>query len=87
MTHLLAVADQTREEVIVDTARRVAREMEEDRPDERLLLEITLSCLEQMAQRAGRKPLVILDEFHGVTQLDSFPRIKDTLGVMAPILS
>jgi AAA+ ATPase superfamily predicted ATPase len=87
VTHLLAVADQTREEVIVGTARRVAREMEEDRPDERLLLETTLSCLEQMAQRTGRKPLVILDEFHGVTQLDSFPRIKDTLSVMAPILS
>jgi hypothetical protein len=86
-TGLLAVADQTREETIVATARQVAREMEKDRPDERLLLETTLSCLEQTGQRTGRKPLVILDEFHSVTQLDSFPRIRDTLGVVGPILS
>lgn len=86
-TGLLAVADQTRDETIVATARQVAREMEKDRPDERLLLETTLSCLEQTAQRTGRKPLVILDEFHSVTQLDSFPRIRDMLGVVGPILS
>ncbi len=84
---LLAIADQTREETIVATARQVAREMEKDRPDERLLLETTLSCLEQTAQHTGKKPLVILDEFHSVTQLDSFPRIRDTLGVVGPILS
>jgi AAA+ ATPase superfamily predicted ATPase len=84
---LLAIADQTREETIVATARQVAREMGKDRPDERLLLETTLSCLEQTAQHTGRKPLVILDEFHNVTQLDSFPHIKDALGVVGPILS
>jgi len=86
-TRLLAVAAQTQEETIVAAARQVAREMEKDRPDERLLLETTLSCLEQTAQRTGRKPLVILDEFYSVTQLDSFPRIKDTLSVVGPILS
>ena len=84
---LLAVVDQTREETIVATARQVTREMEKDRPDERLLLETTLSCLEQTAQHTGRKPLVILDEFHNVTQLDSFPRIKDALSVVGQALS
>ena len=84
---LLAVVDQTREESIVATARQVTREMEKDRPDERLLLETTLSCLEQTAQHTGRKPLVILDEFHNVTQLDSFPRIKDALSVVGQALS
>jgi AAA+ ATPase superfamily predicted ATPase len=79
---LQTVVDQTREETIVATARQVTREMEKDRPDERLLLETTLSCLEQTAQHTGRKPLVILDEFFSVTQLDSFPQIKDTLRVM-----
>ena len=84
---LLAVVDQTWEETIVATARQVAREMEKDRPDERLLLETTLSCLEQTAQHTGRKPLVILDEFHNVTQFDSFPRIKDTLSLVGQTLS
>jgi len=84
---LLSVADQTREETIIATARQVAREMEKDRPDERLLLETTLSCLEQTAQRTGRKPLVILDEFHSVTQLDSYPHIKNALSVVGPIFS
>lgn len=84
---LLAVVDQTREESIVATARQVTQEMEKDRPDERLLLETILSCLEQTAQRTGRKPLVILDEFHNVTQLDSFPRIKDALSVVGQALS
>jgi hypothetical protein len=84
---LQAVADQTRDETIITTARLVTREMEKDRPDERRLLEITLSCLEPTAQRTGRKPLVILDEFHSVTQLDSFPRIKDTLSVVGQILN
>ncbi|TEU10581.1 MAG: hypothetical protein E3J21_25825 [Anaerolineales bacterium] len=84
---LLTVVDQTREETIVATARQVTREMEKDRPDERLLLEITLSCLEQTAQHTGRKPLVILDEFHNVTQLDSFPHIKDMLSVVGQALS
>ena len=84
---LLSLVDQTREETLVATARRVTREMEKDRPDERLLLETTLSCLEQTAQHTGRKPLVILDEFHNVTQLDSFPRVKDTLSVMGQTLS
>lgn len=84
---LQTVVDQTREETIVATARQVTREMEKDRPDERLLLETTLSCLEQTAQRTGRRPLVILDEFHSVTQLDSFPRIKDTLSVVGQTLN
>ena len=86
-TSLQTVAAQTREETIVATARQVAREMEKDRPDERLLLETTLSCLEQTAQHTGRKPLVILDEFHNFTQLDGFPRIKDTLSVVGQTLS
>jgi len=84
---LLFIAGQTREEIIITTAQKVAKEMENDRPDERLLLEITLSCLEAMAQQTGRKPLVILDEFHSVTQFDSFPNIKETLNVIGPILS
>ena len=86
-TGLMAIADQTQEKTIVATARQVAREMKKDRPDERLLLEATLICLERTAQHTGRKPLVILDEFHSVTQLDNFPRIRDTLGVVGPILS
>ena len=84
---LLTVVDQTREETIVATARQVTREMEKDRPDERLLLETTLSCLEQTAQHTGRTPLVILDDVHNVTLLDSFPRIKDTLSVVGQTLS
>ena len=84
---LLTVIDQTREETIVAAARQVAREMEKDRPDERLLLETTLSCLERTAQVTGRKPLVILDEFQSVTQLDSFPRVKDTPSVVGQALS
>lgn len=84
---LLFVVNQTREDVIISTARRVAREMEKDRPDERMLLETSLNCLEEIAQQTGRKPLVILDEFHRVTQLDSFPNIKETLSVVGPILS
>jgi hypothetical protein len=83
---LLSVVDQTREETIVATARRVTREMDKPRPDERLLLEMVLSCLERTAQHTGRKPLVILDEFHHVTKLDHFPRIKDTLGVIGRTL-
>lgn len=84
---LQTVVDQTREETLVAAARQVAREMEKDRPDERLLLETTLSCLEHTAQHTGRTPLVILDEFHRVTQLDSFPHIKDTLSVVGQALS
>ena len=84
---LQTVADQTREETIVAAARQVTREMEKDRPDERLLLETTLSCLELTAQRTGRKLLVILDEFHSVTQLDSFPRITDALSVVGQTLN
>ncbi|MEE8391477.1 MAG: hypothetical protein V3S14_11865, partial [Anaerolineae bacterium] len=49
-TGVLAIAEQTREESIIATARQVAREMEKDRPDERMLLETTLSCLERMGQ-------------------------------------
>lgn len=86
-TELLAIVNQTREETIVSAAQQVAREMEKDRPDERLLLETTLSCLEQTSLHTGKKPLVILDEFHSFTQLDNFPRIRDTLGVVGPILS
>ena len=84
---LLSIADQTQEDTIVAAARQVTREMEKDRPDERLLLETVFSCLEQTAQHTGRKPLVILDEFHNVTQLDSFPRIKDALSVVGQTLS
>jgi len=84
---LLSVANQTREDVIITTARRVAQEMEKDRPNERMLLETTLNCLEETAQQTGRKPLVILDKFDSVTQLDSFPNIKETLSVVGSILS
>ena len=86
-TSLRSIVDQTQEETLLATARLVTQEMEKDRPDERLMLETTLSCLEQTAQHTGRTPLVILDEFHHVTQLDSFPRVKDTLGVVGQTLS
>jgi AAA+ ATPase superfamily predicted ATPase len=84
---LLAVADQAREQTIITTARQVAREMGKERPNERLLLEATLSCLEQTAQQSGRKPLVILDELHRVIQLDRFPHIKDSLAIVGQALS
>jgi len=84
---LLAVTEQTREEAIVATARQMTREMEKDRPDEQLLLETALSCVEQTAEHTGRKLVFILDEFHNVTQLDSFPRIKDALRVVGQTLS
>jgi hypothetical protein len=76
---LLTIVDQTLEETIVATARRVARAMEKDRPNERLLLETILSSLEETAQHTGPVPLLILDEFHNVTQLASFPCVRKSL--------
>ena len=84
---LLSIAGQTREDTIIATAQKMAKEMENNRPDERLLLETALTCLETMAQKTGRKPILILDEFHSVTQFDSFPNIKETLSVVGSILS
>jgi len=85
--NMLLVANQTREAVIISTAQRVAKEMEKAKPDERMLLETTLTCLGEIAHQTGRKPFVIFDEFHSVTQLDNFPKIKETLSVVGPILS
>jgi AAA+ ATPase superfamily predicted ATPase len=84
---LLSIAGQTREETVISSAQKLAKEMEKDRPNERLLLEISLSCLEEVAHQTGRKPIVILDEFHSLTQFDSFPNIKETLNVLGPIFS
>jgi hypothetical protein len=65
---------------------RLHRELQKEKPDQHLLLELAFNTPEVYAQVVGKRVIVILDEFPEILALDNYPQIHDVLALFRAVL-
>ena len=60
---------------------RLHQELQKEKPDQHLLLELAFNTPEVYAPAAGKRVIVILDEFPEILALDNYPQIHDVLAL------
>jgi hypothetical protein len=65
---------------------RLHQELQKAKPDQHLLLELVFNTPEVYAQAAGKRVIVILDEFPEILALDNYPQIHDVLALFRAVL-
>jgi hypothetical protein len=65
---------------------RLHRELQKERPDQHLLLDLAFNAPEVYAQASGQRIMVILDEFPEILALNKYPQIRDVLALFRAIL-
>jgi uncharacterized protein len=65
---------------------RLHQELQKEKPDQHLLLELAFNTPEVYAQVAGKRVIAILDEFPEILALDNYPQIHDVLGLFRAVL-
>lgn len=65
---------------------RLHQELQKEKPDQHLLLELAFNTPEVYAQTAGQRVMVILDEFPVILALDNYPQIHDVLALFRAVL-
>jgi uncharacterized protein len=65
---------------------RIHRELQKEKPDQHLLLELAFNTPEVYAQASGQRVMLILDEFPEILALDNYPQIHDVLALFRAVL-
>jgi len=65
---------------------RLHQELQKERPDQHLLLDLAFNSPEIYAQASGKRIMVILDEFPEILALDKYPQIHDVLALFRSVL-
>ncbi|MBN2388212.1 MAG: winged helix-turn-helix transcriptional regulator, partial [Anaerolineales bacterium] len=65
---------------------RIHREMQKEKPDQHLLLEMAFNTPEVYAQATGQRVMLILDEFPEILALDNYPQIHAVLALFRAVL-
>jgi hypothetical protein len=65
---------------------RLHQELQKEKPDQHLLLELAFNTPEIYAQASGQRVIVILDEFPEILALDNYPQIHDVLALFRAVL-
>lgn len=65
---------------------RLHQELQKEKPDQHLLLELAFNTPEVYAQASGRRVMLILDEFPEILALDNYPQIHDVLALFRAVL-
>ncbi len=65
---------------------RIHRELQKEKPDQHLLLEMAFNAPEVYAQASGQRVMLILDEFPEILALDNYPQIHDVLALFRAVL-
>ena len=65
---------------------RLHQELQKEKPDQHLLLELAFNTPEAYAQAADKRVIVILDEFPEILALDNYPQIHDVLALFRAVL-
>ena len=65
---------------------RIHQELQKEKPDQHLLLEMAFNTPEVYARASGRRVIVILDEFPELLALDNYPQIRDVLALFRAVL-
>jgi len=61
-------------------------ELEKEKPDQHLLLEMAFNAPEVYARAMHRKVMLLLDEFPEILSLNNYPQIRDILGLFRSVL-
>jgi hypothetical protein len=65
---------------------RLHQELQKERPDQHLLLDLAFNAPEIYAQASGQRVMILLDEFPEILALDKFPQIHDVLALFRAVL-
>jgi hypothetical protein len=65
---------------------RLHQELQKEKPDQHLLLDLAFNAPEIYAQASGQRVMVILDEFPEILALNNYPQIHDVLALFRAIL-
>ncbi len=65
---------------------RLHQELQKEKPDQHLLLELAFNTPEVYAQASGQRVMLILDEFPEILALDNYPQIHDVLALFRAVL-
>lgn len=65
---------------------RLHQELQKEKPDQHLLLDLAFNAPEVFAQASGRRVMVFLDEFPEILALNNYPQIHDVLALFRSIL-
>ncbi len=65
---------------------RIHQELQKEKPDQHLLLELAFNTPEVYARTSGRRVMVILDELPELLALDNYPQIRDVLALFRAVL-
>jgi len=62
------------------------QELQKEKPDQHLLLEMAFNWPETWAQALGRRVMIILDEFPEILALNNYPQIHDIIALFRAVL-
>jgi len=65
---------------------RLHQELQKEKPNQHLLLELAFNAPEVYAQASGQRVMLILDEFPEILALDNYPQIHDVLALFRAVL-
>ncbi len=82
----LAAAGRYGARSLSDHLLTLQQELQKERPDQHLLLELALNLPEVWAQATGRRVLLILDEFPSLLALNNYPQVHDVIALFRAVL-
>lgn len=62
------------------------QELQKEKPDQHLLLELAFNAPEIYAKASGKKVMLLIDEFPEILALDNYPQVQDILALFRAIL-
>jgi hypothetical protein len=72
--------------VLADHARAFHQELQKEKPNQHLLLEMAFNWPEVWAQALDRRVMLILDEFPVLLSLNNYPQIRDVIALFRAVL-
>ena len=82
----LSIIGQIGNPDLIDFFTTFHHELEKEKPDQHLLLEMAFNAPEIYATATRRKVMLLLDEFPGILLLNNYPQIRDSLGLFRSVL-
>lgn len=82
----LTTVGQIGNQELIDFFARFHHELEKEKPDQHLLLEMAFNAPEVVARASGYKVMLLLDEFPEILALNHYPQIRDILGLFRAVL-
>ena len=82
----LSIIGQMGNPDLIDFFTTFHHELEKEKPDQHLLVEMAFNVSEIYATATGHKVMLLLDEFPEILALNNYPQIRDSLGLFRAVL-